>query len=88
MIHAEFKLGLTFWCGDRPWRCTEVGTRTIKAIPVGTLKIVKFSPDKRVECTLTPEEAEQQGWFNGPPYAVAEYVFNEFDIVGCSLADC
>jgi len=30
-------------------------------------------------------EAEQAGWFNGPPYAVAEIVFDEDDLEGCSL---
>ena len=24
-------------------------------------------------------------WYNGPPYAVAETVFDEYDIEGCSL---
>jgi hypothetical protein len=85
MTHAEFTLGLTFWCGGRRWRCTEIATRTIKAIPFDSIKIVESGPNWRRERTLTHEEAEQQGWFNGPPYALAEYVFNENDIRGCSL---
>lgn len=24
-------------------------------------------------------------WYNGPPYAVAEVVFDEYDLGGCSL---
>jgi hypothetical protein len=24
-------------------------------------------------------------WYNGPPYAVAESVFDEYDLLGCSL---
>jgi hypothetical protein len=24
-------------------------------------------------------------WFNGPPFAVAEFVFDEYSIEGCSL---
>jgi hypothetical protein len=34
--------------------------------------------------TLDRAEAEAKGWFNGPPYAVAELVFDENDIGGCS----
>jgi len=29
--------------------------------------------------------AEADGWFNGPPYAVAESVFDEDDLPACSL---
>jgi hypothetical protein len=34
---------------------------------------------------LSRAEAEAEGWFNGPPYAVAESVFDEYDLEGCSL---
>jgi hypothetical protein len=40
-------------------------------------------PDRRR--TLSRSEAESAGWFNGPPYAVAEFVFDEYDLAGCSL---
>jgi hypothetical protein len=29
---------------------------------------------------------EAEGWFNGPPYTVAERVFDEHDQTGCTLA--
>ncbi len=29
---SEFEIGKTFWCGGRPWRCTDIGTRVIIAI--------------------------------------------------------
>ena len=32
MQHSDFHIGLTFVCGDRRWRCTDVGERTIVAI--------------------------------------------------------
>ncbi len=35
--------------------------------------------------TLNGAEAEQEGWFNGPPYAVAEHLFDEYDLEGCTL---
>ena len=33
---------------------------------------------------LSGPEAEAEGWLRGPPYAVAESVFDEIDIEGCS----
>jgi hypothetical protein len=27
---------------------------------------------------------EDESWYNGPPYAVVEALFDEFDIEGCS----
>jgi hypothetical protein len=30
-------------------------------------------------------DAPDSGWYNGPPYAVAESVFDESDLEGCSL---
>lgn len=32
---------------------------------------------------MTHAEAEAEGWFNGPPYGVAETVFDEYDLEGC-----
>jgi hypothetical protein len=65
MQHNEFAIGATFWCGGRPWRCTDIGTRVITAILL--------------------EHDDDPSWYNGPPYAVAESVFDEYDIGGCSL---
>jgi hypothetical protein len=30
--HSDCEIGKTFWCGGRPWRCTDIGTRVIVAI--------------------------------------------------------
>jgi hypothetical protein len=82
MRHAEFKIGGTFRCGGgRLWRCTDIGTRTIVAIRIDRVE-VGGSPALRR--TLSGVEAEAEGWFRGPPYAVAESVFDENDIEGCS----
>ena len=53
----------------------------------------QFSSDgKQFRCTdkgtrtviaIEIDDREDQSWFNGPPYAVAERVFDEFDIEGC-----
>jgi hypothetical protein len=34
--------------------------------------------------TLNRAEAESDGWFNGPPFAVLESVFDEDTMPGCS----
>ena len=84
MKHEEFRIGGAFWCGGRQWRSTDVGTRTIAAIRINGVEIGGTSPELRR--TLNQAAAEAEGWFNGPPYAVAEIVFDEYDIEGCSLS--
>lgn len=32
MIINDFYIGMTFLCGTKEWRCTDVGTRVITAI--------------------------------------------------------
>jgi hypothetical protein len=81
MRHSEFKIGGTFRCGGRLWRCTDIGTRTIVAIRVDRVE-VRGSP--ALHRILSGVEAEAAGWFRGPPYAVAESVFDENDIEGCA----
>jgi len=83
MQHSEFKIGEIFWSGETKWRCTDVGTRTIAAIRIDSVQVGSNAPELRK--TLGGPEAEAEGWFNGPPYVVAESVFDENDIEGCSL---
>lgn len=84
MEHAEFRIGTLFWCGDRLWRCTDIGSRVIVAIRLDAVKLGGSAPDAgRI---LTQAEAEAEGWFNGPPYAVAELVFDAYDLEGCTPA--
>jgi len=64
MQHGEFTIGKTFRCGDKRWRCTDVGTRVIVAICL--------------------DHDDDPSWYNGPPYAVAESVFDEYDMNGCA----
>ena len=84
MRHSDFVIGRTFPCGGRRWRCTDIGTRTIVAICIESVQVESTAAEQRR--TLDHAEAEAEGWFNGPPYAVAEYVFDEGDIEGCSIA--
>lgn len=83
MKHSEFKIGETFWCSGRQWRCTDIGTRTIVAIRIDRVDVESTNPELRR--TLNQAEAKAEGWFNGPPYAVAESVFDEHFIEVCSL---
>ncbi len=82
MQHGDFRIGETFWCSGREWRCTDIGRRTIFAIRIDSVEAGSNAPDP---CrTLGRHEAEAEGWFNGPPYAVAEIVFDEDSLEGCS----
>jgi hypothetical protein len=83
MKHSDFALGTVFWSSDRQWRCTDVATRVIVAIRIDAVEIGGTAPSLRR--ILNRQQAEAEGWFNGPPYAVAEVVFDEDDIEGCSL---
>jgi hypothetical protein len=86
MKHGDFLFGEEFQCGDLTYKVTDIGTRTIIAIRVDEVLIERFSAGMvtPVKQTLKRSEAEEQGWFNGPPYAVEETVFDENDIEECS----
>ena len=84
MEHREFVIGEAFRCGDQLWRCTDIGTRVIVAIRLDGVDVGGSTSESWR--TLNRTEAEAQGWFNGPPYAVAESVFDEDDMQGCSHA--
>lgn len=39
---------------------------------------------QRVVVTVPTDQHDDSSWLNGPPYAIAETVFDEYDIEGCS----
>jgi hypothetical protein len=80
---SEFAVGKIFWCSGRQWRCTDIGTRTVIAIRIDRVEV--GSPNPELRRTLNRAEAEAEGWFNGPPYASAETVFDEDFLPACSL---
>jgi hypothetical protein len=86
MKHDEFTIGKTFWCGDREWLCTDLGSRTVIAICLDDIKVVKSSagPEAAETAHLSRADAEAHGWFVGPPYALPETVFDEDDLPACS----
>lgn len=88
MKHSEFEIGKTFWCGGSPWRCTDIGTRTIIAIRLDEFELgtQTLGSSEYTRFTLSYDEANARGWFKGTPYAVVESTFDEYDINGCSLS--
>jgi len=40
----------------------------------------------RTIAAIKLDHEDDPSWYNGPPYAVAEYVFVEYDMEGCSLS--
>jgi len=83
MDRTDFHIGTLFRCGDGLWRCTDIGSRVIVAIRIDTVEVGSSAPSARQ--ILTQAVAEADGWFNGPPYAVAEIVFDEDDLEVCTL---
>lgn len=87
MKHRDFVIGQSFWCAGREWRCTDIGTRVITVIRLdGNVAVYSCpdSPEEQYEISSSHEQAESQGWFYGPPYVVAELVFDEYDMQGCT----
>ena len=82
MRREEFEIGKAFHSGGRLWRCTDIGTRIIAAIRLDEVSVGGAGGDR----TLDRQEADAEGWFRGPPYAVAETVFDEDDQEGCEPA--
>jgi len=83
MKRSEFVIGREFWCGGKRWRCTDIGTRVVVAIclePHEVVNVLSSEPKREVR-SMTDDAT----WFNGPPYAVPETVFDEYDMPGCSL---
>ena len=82
MRHDEFSIGVEFWCGGRRWRCTDVGRRVIVAMCLEPHEVVTCTANGQTSQAMTDDAS----WFVGPPYAVPEHVFDEYDIDGCSLS--
>jgi hypothetical protein len=79
---SEFQIDLEFYMGDSRWRVTDVGSRAVCAIHVDEAVIANGT----TKTTYNKRQAEENGWFNGPPYGVAETVIDEYDQDACTLA--
>jgi hypothetical protein len=79
---SEFRIGRVFWTGGGKWRCTDVGTRTVAAIRIDYVDVEEV--DGRTGAVTQRRVTNDPSWFRGPPYAVAEALFDEDGIAGCS----
>jgi|SRR3990170_5173247 len=87
MTRDEFHIGLEFWCGGKPWRCTDIGSRVIVAICLERHEVIEVE-NLGEQCREFQERryiTDDPSWLAGPPYAVVEHVFDESSIQGCSL---
>ena len=89
MTPKDFHIGQEFWCGGKRWRCTDVGSRVVVAISLEPHEVVSSEldpadPGKRIERRYMTDDPT---WLNGPPYAVAEHVFDEDSLEACSLTN-
>lgn len=87
MKHDEFRIGQQFWCGGKRWRCTDVGSSVITAICLEPHEVVTVERDKDNPAIRREQRhmTDDPSWLIGPPYKVAESVFDEYDMPGCSL---
>ena len=84
MNHSEFNVGLEFHCGGKTYRCTDIGSRVVVAIRIDQVEVAtKHESGEITHSILSRTEAEAGGWFDGPPYAVMEHVFDENDLDAC-----
>lgn len=95
---SDFKIGLKFRCGrgaDKVWLCTDVGSRVIVGICISPASQAndwfRSLPDQ-VQHRAWAKNEEKDGvaeidpsWLHGPPYALAEHVFDEHDLVVCEV---
>jgi hypothetical protein len=88
MKHEDFRIGTEFWCGGRRWRCTDVGTRVVVGVCLEPHQVVTVTANvvESGGSTITRRTARDESWLAGPPYALAEEVFDEHSIGACSLA--
>lgn len=83
MNYSDFQIGREFFTPAGKWRCTDVGTRVIVAIslePRETVRVTYRESGERSEESFISNDAQD---LVGPPYSVAEHVFDEYDIKGC-----
>ena len=101
-IGGEFRCGPGLWrvtdVGTRVIVAIRIDEVTVQSIiaqrDASVPANVDLCPGDRVKAEWIPQpdrvlnqaEAEADDWFNGPPYAVAENVFDENDMPGCTPA--
>ena len=82
MKHSDFVIGKEFVCGRKRWRCTDTGRRVVCAVELVKTIISTVSDGKGNTEEVMRLATEED--FIGPPYKVAEHVFDEYDFAGCT----
>lgn len=83
MQHTDFQIGTEFFTAAGKWRCTDVGTRVIVAIalePRTMIRVRRGESGAHIKESFLSDDSRDLA---GPPYMVAEHVFDEYDIEGC-----
>lgn len=75
---------------DNQYRCTDKGTRTVSAIKINPIVITRSTINHKTNKTTRKtiqltDKAEIKSWQNGPPYALAEIVIDEYDMEACTI---
>lgn len=83
MKHADFHIGMEFFTGGEKWCCTDIGTRVIVAISLEPRDTVSYSRDETGEWRKEHFISHDPRDLLGPPYSVAEYVFDEYGLEEC-----
>ena len=83
MKHGDFHIGSEFYTSTGKWRCTDVGTRVIVAISLETRTLVRMRRRETGEDVQESFTSDDPRDLAGPPYMVAEHVFDEYSIDGC-----
>lgn len=82
----QFRIGMAFSDGLALWRCTDIGTRVVVAIRLdqATVRREVRNGDGSTDAVYEEIDPRQEpSWLAGPPYALAETVFGEYDLDGC-----
>ena len=83
MKHSDFHIGTEFYTATGKWRCTDVGTRTIVAISLETRAMIRVRRNEIGEDIRETFTSDDPCDLVGPPYMIAEHVFDEYNIEGC-----
>lgn len=83
MKHSDFHIGTEFFTETGKWRCTDVGTRVIVAISLEPRDMVRVRREESGEHIEERFISDDPHDLAGPPYMVAEQVFDEYNLEGC-----
>ena len=79
---SDFVIGDTFCTHHGAFLCTDIGTRVVMAVKLGSREIAR-AESVDGELRITKRIDDNPSWLNGPPYAVEEVVFDENELLGC-----